>query len=757
MMKTTEGGDSQLMKKMEALDRQRTQGRENLEESATTSIKHFGVVIPIRLQGGGGAGIWHDLTGLLRSLVGACSPAASSPRNNRQQPSKNGDTKEERSTSNQRRRCTILAGIVETQVPPAVAGSVAQCDGEDTRVLKRLRDILRTARKSFRSCNVDFDIRTLHLPDEIHLDACIQNAFEMEPDLEYVLIGLRSSFRLEGVNLIDRLEKTLDEIPDDPEVRLVGIVDDSRPSTPGGVLLPRFHLEALEGRVLPPWISPKLSSLAEVVEFLFDVYYRLGAALLVRDVVVAPNGFKSPSILRRPREMPQWWTECANSVAEAIRRAANTTNLPLLTSLDIVVPSYRTPKEVIERIMDLPRPTASIALRIIVVCDNPTSHDAIRVFEDLEEEFKFDYAAKFRMHERNLGPGGARNSGLGECTGDYVLFLDDDVEPQPTLLYGYNRMIVQHPEAAGFIGHTALPLPTTPRTLGLMRSRVCFGWDFAFAPPKTTQLGWAITANLCVKRDPLLRFDCEFFPRGGGGEDVDFCLRLVKDKPVKLIPARLAAVRHPYWDDGEPRLQHFVCWARGDRALVETHPEFAFWNLPDAVETAAMGGLIGVPLAMAGRVKWSWVASWILAQPVGEVVYEIASAFFSTSSSLRDADRLNSILFTIRTGMYTAAISMCHELGRFWGHIDRGITFSSFGKHFNWYAYSEGWRQDFPQQERLRLLKRGLVRAFCVVLIARALQAVARTVQAIVLDSLILRLALRTPESMTAIRGLRPS
>src|SRR5438876_1142355 len=94
--------------------------------------------------------------------------------------------------------------------------------------------------------------------------------------------------------------------------------------------------------------------------------------------------------------------------------------------------------------------------------------------------------------------------------------------------------------------------------------------------PHETELPWGITANLLVRRNPdgTVLFS-EDFPKTGGGEDIDFCLRLrawqaqqnPRSEGFVSVPA--AVVRHPWWDGGKPRYSHFFGWSRGDGLLID--------------------------------------------------------------------------------------------------------------------------------------------------------------------------------------------
>lgn len=50
--------------------------------------------------------------------------------------------------------------------------------------------------------------------------------------------------------------------------------------------------------------------------------------------------------------------------------------------------------------------------------------------------------------------------------------------------------------------------------------------------PQTHQVPWAVTANVAFK-NPTIEFDTRF-PKTGGGEDIDFCLRVAPEGLVSV-------------------------------------------------------------------------------------------------------------------------------------------------------------------------------------------------------------------------------
>jgi hypothetical protein len=82
----------------------------------------------------------------------------------------------------------------------------------------------------------------------------------------------------------------------------------------------------------------------------------------------------------------------------------------------------------------------------------------------------------------------------------------------------------------------------------------------------------------------------------GGGEDVDFCLRLTQETSGYLVACPASAVvHHPFWQ-GSPlaHSNHFFDWTTGDSALFKRFPEHCYCSWPNVVETLAFLVLIQV-------------------------------------------------------------------------------------------------------------------------------------------------------------------
>jgi len=261
-----------------------------------------------------------------------------------------------------------------------------------------------------------------------------------------------------------------------------------------------------------------------------------------------------------------------------------------LISLDIVVPSFRADVKVLKSIRNLVCPK-DMSRRMIIVLDDP-SHP---VPEKLEAWNYHD--TTIVRNSVNLGANGSRNRGIEESTSDWILFLDDDIEPQPNLLTIYAEAIRERGEKVpGFVGVTRFPKPTNNFTAGVVASDILTFFDLAEHKEK---MSWGITANLMVKRNALKehRFrSC--FPKEGGGEDIDICLEIVNSYGAEFATEPKAIVHHPWWNDGKRRYRRFSRWAYGDSQLPNLHPQHRWRYYPNTAESLLLLLLASIPMAV---------------------------------------------------------------------------------------------------------------------------------------------------------------
>ncbi|MFL5304560.1 MAG: glycosyltransferase family 2 protein [Polyangia bacterium] len=157
------------------------------------------------------------------------------------------------------------------------------------------------------------------------------------------------------------------------------------------------------------------------------------------------------------------------------------------------------------------------------------------------------------------GPAANRNHGATLTTGEFVLFLDDDVEPGPTLINGYARAI--DPQFSVYEGRTTC--------------RAGLRSPFDVSPVNETG-GWLWSCNLMVRRSLLLEaggFD-EQFPQAHM-EDVAFRDRL------KATGARMRFVPEATVDHPPRRLP-------GGRVLARQHESYILYQYKYAKQAPSL-------------------------------------------------------------------------------------------------------------------------------------------------------------------------
>jgi GT2 family glycosyltransferase len=193
--------------------------------------------------------------------------------------------------------------------------------------------------------------------------------------------------------------------------------------------------------------------------------------------------------------------------------------------------------------------------------------------EDLDAVLEGSPFAAKRLQAERPGASAARNAGWRAAAAPVVLFLDDDVFPEPALVEEHLSWHRHHPEdEVGVLGRLrwADELRVTP----FMRW-VENGIHFDFKAIEGTEAGWGrfYTANASVKRaliEAVGGFDDERLPFLY--EDLDLALRM-HERGFRLLynSAAVAEHLHPmdldYWKKRVARI------AVSERTFVELHPE----------------------------------------------------------------------------------------------------------------------------------------------------------------------------------------
>jgi glycosyltransferase involved in cell wall biosynthesis len=252
--------------------------------------------------------------------------------------------------------------------------------------------------------------------------------------------------------------------------------------------------------------------------------------------------------------------------------------------------------------------TAPGSFEVIVVAD--ANEDIARVESDIGTR---SYPVR-RLQGERPGASSARNAGWRAAEAPIVLFIGDDIVPDPGML---EQHLLWHrregDERVGVLGHV--------RWAEELRRSAFMVWldegiqfDYESITGTEAGPGHFYTSNVSVARAMLERtagFDEERFPFGY--EDIDLGMRLF-DAGLRLLYNAEARAQHLH----EPRLEHWrsrmITQAQAERAWIERYPgEKAYfrdlfeWTLDHPEGQGRIARLLrwiprGTPLV--GEVVW---------------------------------------------------------------------------------------------------------------------------------------------------------
>ncbi len=247
--------------------------------------------------------------------------------------------------------------------------------------------------------------------------------------------------------------------------------------------------------------------------------------------------------------------------------------------IDVIIPSYRLDLNFILPILNLKIPKQT-TIRFTIIIDNPKIEIPQKLINHKQKNLQII------RNKSNLGASKTRNKGIDSTTYEYILFLDDDIIPNDDLLFHYVKEIQSNDNTSnkiiGYSGLIKFPNPTNSFTKGVIASDIL---TFFSISNWMDRISWGVTANLMLKRSFIKkeRFR-DIFPKFGGGEDIDFCLRLINNKDHFIKTINNAIVLHPWWNGGTRQYKRFYRWASGDSKLPNLFPKYRYFNFPNIAE-----------------------------------------------------------------------------------------------------------------------------------------------------------------------------
>lgn len=344
--------------------------------------------------------------------------------------------------------------------------------------------------------------------------------------------------------------------------------DASDPSLPTFPIVTKRHFEIFPSLFPPDFVNQ------DADPYLFELWRRFGRASILEEMCVT-NERGGPASCSKATSPPRYDRAPLSDWKDRLLEP-NVKEVPFqrVVTIDVVIPTFRTPIDNLRKAVSCRVQNAD--LKFIIIVDNPANAHDVRQLEAPN--------VRVRVNESNLGAPLSRNRGLAESCGEWVLFVDDDVELTEACLQAYVDCIERDGHRyAGFVGTTELPVSRNILHEGTRMSDITF--FFNLPEWLGDEVPWGVTANLLIKRTSAVNFD-KIFAKTGGGEDLDFCVRQTRHVKLPLGRARKAVVVHEWWDDASTRryVRHFWKWTTGDGYLFDTQPDLVYWNFPNVVE-----------------------------------------------------------------------------------------------------------------------------------------------------------------------------
>ncbi|KAG6374427.1 glycosyltransferase family 2 protein [Boletus reticuloceps] len=383
----------------------------------------------------------------------------------------------------------------------------------------------------------------------------------------------------------------------------VAFTDISFPGMPTFPIVHCTHLDIFNGDIIPEVFINQDGD-----PFLYQLYRRWDCSRMFAARI--SNGIGGSMPARYQQRHVKGWTfgplDKATATTEEWLLRFCPAVLRKLT-LDVVIPSFRVQLRFLEPILNL-KPSSTCTTMFIIIIDNP--HSPARF--ELEAKFASRPDVRIRTNDKNLGASASRNRGMMESAAEWIIFLDDDIAPQPDLLIKAEKVIRANPGAVGFIGNAQFPPANSIFTTAVHLAGVTYFWDIATKMPNETDMPWGVTANLIVRRnDDKVEFDLQF-PKSGGGEDIDFCRRKrdlwFPGTQLGFHPAPDVVVTHPWWNEGKRSYHRFYMWSKGDGGLVRLYPDLTYIDhAPNSGELLLISCVlecIGVPFFLLTGVAF---------------------------------------------------------------------------------------------------------------------------------------------------------
>ncbi|MFD1257151.1 glycosyltransferase [Mucilaginibacter terrae] len=320
-------------------------------------------------------------------------------------------------------------------------------------------------------------------------------------------------------------------------------------------------------------------------------------------------------------------------------------------SIDIVIPSFRLDEQCLLPLLNLPRPDG-FDISYYLVADNPAVQVPISI-----QKLNGQNNIHLLINNQNLGYSCTRNRGIDTGKGDWILLLDDDVNPEPDLLYVYAQHILNQPNAIGFIGVTNFPEPIDAETKSLEILGVSTHCQRA---KQESEMFWSGGANVMLNRKKLgsRRFLPELMK---STEDMELLFRnAFENKLQPYLAAPKAVVHHPWWKKGLSTIRLFLYGeGAGEAARLYPISLYTHYDFTNTLET-----LLLLVISILPALIFGWPLKFILWLAIAEIVSEFLTNYYRT---IKEGHSYN-----INVACQVVWYKNAQEAGRLWSWLRLG-------------------------------------------------------------------------------------
>ncbi|WP_369068931.1 glycosyltransferase [Kineococcus terrestris] len=235
--------------------------------------------------------------------------------------------------------------------------------------------------------------------------------------------------------------------------------------------------------------------------------------------------------------------------------------------VSVVVPTYERREIVLQCLDSLVRTTSDLSWEVVVVVDGSTDGTAAAI---AARTWPVDVRVVTQV---NRGSAAARNAGAAASSAEFLLFLDDDMVVEPSILDEHHRCLTAGADAV--VGHIDVHPSSTPSILVPSLRRWSVKRRERLLAAGSVPLQDMLTGQLSVRRalfEELGGFDADITAAGRfGGEDTDFLQRLVS-RGARLRFAPGAVSHQVYVLTPRANLVQWRDSGRADVRLGAKHP-----------------------------------------------------------------------------------------------------------------------------------------------------------------------------------------